>query len=386
MEQEKTALKVLVAHPSSELYGTDRVLLESVDGFLERGWKVLVTVPVDGPLIPELERRGIPTVQGQTPVLRKSLMSPTGLVRLLGGTITGAIRGLQLIRQANPDVIYVNTITIPLWPVLGRLTRTPVLTHVHEAEGSAPRMLRAALATPLLLANAIVANSRYSAELHAKSLPLLEGRAQVIYNGVPGPGTPSPARVAISGPLRVLYVGRLSWRKGVDVAVDAVAELRKRGVPAVLDVVGAVYPGYEDYEQGLRTSVDRQGLQDAVTFHGFHEDVSAFRQACDVAVVTSRLDEPFGNTAVETLLAGRPLVVSDTSGLREAAAGYGSAQFVQPGDMLALADALEKVRQNWESFAMSANADAAAADRKHSPASYRTALSDAVAAVVGTRR
>jgi glycosyltransferase involved in cell wall biosynthesis len=102
--------------------------------------------------------------------------------------------------------------------------------------------------------------------------------------------------------------------------------------------------------------------------------------------VTSRLDEPFGNTAVETLLAGRPLVVSDTSGLREAAAGYGSAQFVQPGDMLALADALEKVRQNWESFAMSANADAAAADRKHSPASYRTALSDAVAAVVGTRR
>lgn len=382
----KQKLRVLVAHPSSELYGTDRVLLESIDGFREQHWIVAVALPVNGPLVQELQDRGVMVYRCNSPVLRKSLLSPVGLIRLAVATFTGAVRGLRLIRLFRPDILYVNTITIPLWPVLGRVSRRPVLTHVHEAEGSAPRLLRTALALPLTAATSIVANSRYSADVHASAVSRLRGRAEIVYNGVPEPTATMAARTEAPQPLRVLYVGRLSYRKGVDVVIDAVGELHRRAVPVVLDIVGAVYPGYEPYEEGLRESVARQGLSGIVRFHGFHSDVSAFRSESDVAVVPSRLDEPFGNTAVETLLAGRPLVASETSGLKEAAGGYGSTQFVSPGSPQELADALHRVVKDWDYFRRAAAADSGAAAAKHSTQAYRRALSDVIARTVCATR
>ena len=36
---------VLVIHPSVELYGADRMLLESVAALTEAGWRIVVVVP-----------------------------------------------------------------------------------------------------------------------------------------------------------------------------------------------------------------------------------------------------------------------------------------------------------------------------------------------------
>ena len=41
---------VLLAHPSAELYGSDRVFLESVSALVLAGKSVVVSLPVTGPL------------------------------------------------------------------------------------------------------------------------------------------------------------------------------------------------------------------------------------------------------------------------------------------------------------------------------------------------
>ncbi|RIJ01026.1 glycosyltransferase, partial [Clavibacter michiganensis subsp. insidiosus] len=171
-----------------------------------------------------------------------------------------------------------------------RLAGRPVLAHVHEAEGSASRAVGTALALPLALATSVVANSRYSVDVLGRALPRVARRAEVVYNGVPGPVDVVPARAALDGGLRALYVGRLSDRKGVDVAVDAIVELRDRGVPARLDIVGAVFPGYEAYEEQLRTTIRVLDLVVRITLHGFHADVTPFVAAADACVVPSRVD------------------------------------------------------------------------------------------------
>ena len=53
-----SGLRVLVAHPGAELYGSDRVVLESVVAIVNAGAIVDVTVPETGPLIEELRRAG----------------------------------------------------------------------------------------------------------------------------------------------------------------------------------------------------------------------------------------------------------------------------------------------------------------------------------------
>jgi glycosyltransferase involved in cell wall biosynthesis len=377
-------LSVLVAHPSADLYGSDRVLLETIDGLRRAGARVLVTLPASGPLVPELERRGAAIILSPTPVLRKSMLSVPGLLHLAAMSVQGMLRSVGVIRGARPDVILANTVTVPLWTAAGRMTGVPVVTHVHEAEANAPRALRAALALPLLLSRGILTNSQFSADTLAAALPALRGRATVLYNGVPGPPEPVPPRDDLDGGLRIVYLGRLSHRKGVDVAIDALLQLRREGVRAQLSIVGAVFPGYEEYEAGLRDQVAANGADHHVTFHGFQNVVWPFLAASDVVVVPSRLDEPFGNPAVEAVLATRPLVVSNTSGLREAAAGYRSAQFVEPGDSAPLAAALARVSADWQDYRANAMLDAAEAERRHSPERYGTLMAGHLALAAGT--
>lgn len=386
MTSTDTPLRVLVAHPSADLYGSDRVLLETVQALLEHGHQVAVALPGPGPLVEELTSRGALVEFSPTLVLRRSLLSPTGLLRLAGEGLYGFWRGMRVMRRYRPDVLYVNTVAVPLWPLMGWLYRVPTVAHVHEAERHTPRRLQLATALPLLLADRIVANSRFTADTLGHALPALRGQARVVYNGVPGPAGPLPARMGLDGGLRVAYVGRLSHRKGADVAVEAVARLRQRGVAATLAIVGTAVPGYEDYERALRGRVRELGLGDEVFFHGFQPTPWEVLADADAAVVPSRLDESFGNTAVEAVLASRPLVASSVPGLREAAGHYACAQFTAPDDAAALADALERVAVDWERFRAAAADDAADALERHAPLRYRHSIAEVIAGTPGAGR
>lgn len=369
---------VLVAHPSAELYGSDRVMLESVSALIDDGWEVVVTVPTDGPLLAHLRDRGARVELCPSPVLRKNVLRPLGMLRFLRTTAAGACRGAALLRRERPALVYVNTITIPLWAMLAKAHRLPALTHVHEGEASASTVMRRVLALPLFLSSALVANSRFSVGVLESSFRRLGRRAEVVYNAVPGPSVHRPVRRNLDGGMRMTYVGRLSPRKGVDIAIDAVAELRSRGVNAELDLVGSVFPGYEWYESELRERVTAADLGSQVTFHGFQPSVWELVGSSDVVVVPSRVDEPFGNTAVEAILAGRPVIASATSGLLEATAGYRTATTVAPGSAGALADALEDTIGTWTERADAMWEDTLAAEERHSVAGYRRRIAGIV--------
>lgn len=361
---------ILAAHPGAELFGSDRMLLESAVGFLAGGDRVVVTLPESGPLVDSLEAAGAEVVIAPTLVLRKSLMRPSGWLRLITETARGIASAWRLMSAVAPDVVYVSTITIPLWPLVARARRTRVVSHVHEAEASGSRFLNVALYAPHLAAKSVIVNSEFSLRTIEASVPRLASKSRVVYNGVAGPARSTPVRASVHDTLRVLYVGRLSPRKGPDVALEAAQLLRADGRSVHVSLLGAVFPGYEWFEDELRDTA-AQAPPDSVDFLGFRSDIWPFIDACDVLVVPSRLDEPFGNTAVEGILAERPVVASDTSGLREAAGGYDTTRLVAPGDAAALANALAALMDDWVSRADTARA-AERARSRHAPELYRT--------------
>ena len=370
---------VLVVHPGAELYGSDRVLLESVAA-LAAAAEVTVALPEDGPLVGELTASGARVVVVRMPVLRKAVLRPAGALRLVRDAVAGLGPALSLVRHAGRDGVYVSTTILPSWLLLARLARRRVVCHVHEAEWPGPRVLRRVVLAPLLLADRVLTNSRFTREVLTGTLPALDGRTEVVVNPVAGPSDPVPARDGLDGPLRLLFVGRLSPRKGPDVAVATLAELVARGVDAHLTLVGSVYPGYEWFEAELRAAVAAAGLTDRVEMAGFRSDVRQSLADADVVLVPSVLDESFGNVAVEAVLAARPVVVSDLRGLREAVAGYRSAQAVAPGRPGAWADAVERVTYEWPWSTDAAVDDAAVARARHDRHGYRERLVRAVAA------
>ena len=371
---------LLVVHPGAELYGSDRVLAESVAGLVGAGRPVTVAVPGEGPLVERLRAAGATVVTCRMPVLRKAALRPRGLAVLLGDALAGLPQALRLVAHARGGV-YVNTVTIPSWVLLGRLLGRRVVVHVHEAERSAPRWARWVLAAPARLASVVVVNSEFSRDVLAESFPALADRAVVLANSIAGPPSVRPARERLEGPVQLLFIGRLNPRKGPQVAVATLAELVRRGVDARLDLLGAVFPGYEWFEDELRAAVAADGLTDRVRFLGFREDIWGVTADADVVLVPSVVDEPFGNTAVEAVLAARPLVVSATSGLREAAAGYASARALVPDRPGLWADAVQQLVADWPAVRDQAVADALVAAERHDPARYRARLA---ALVLGT--
>jgi glycosyltransferase involved in cell wall biosynthesis len=109
----------------------------------------------------------------------------------------------------------------------------------------------------------------------------------------------------------VLFLGRLHPKKGLDLLVPAFAD----GAPpdAVLVIVGT---GDSSYEKQLHRVVKSFGLENRVRFVGFlhgRDRLAAF--ADSTVFVLPSYSENFGNTVIESLVAGTPVIVSDQVGL-----------------------------------------------------------------------
>jgi len=349
---------VLLANPGADLYGSDRMALETVSALVGQGRRVVVTVPAYGPLVPLLQAAGADVVRCPTPIPRKGLLNFRGALRLGYQTLVSIVPSLRVLHRSRADTVIVNTITAPLWLALSRLTGRVTVCHLHEAEATVPGVLRRALYLPLLFSNRIIANSGFSLRVLRDAAPVLESRVTVVYNAVQGPAHVVPPRRTLDGPVRLLYVGRLSRRKGVHIAIEALRLLIDRGRDVQLDLVGAIFPGNEAYERELRELIALHRLESRVLFAGFHASVWDDIAASDIVLIPSLIDEPFGNTAVEAALGARPAIVSEIGGLPEARQHSTSSILTPPGDAAALAAAVCAVIDDWPGHTARALADA----------------------------
>jgi glycogen(starch) synthase len=111
---------------------------------------------------------------------------------------------------------------------------------------------------------------------------------------------------------KLVYVGRIVDVKGVDLAVEALAELPAE---ATLAIYGR---GDDDYERALRERVHVLGLDGRVTFDRLpREELPAAYAAGDVTLFPVRWAEPFGLVPLESMAVGRPVIASGRGGSGE---------------------------------------------------------------------
>ena len=182
---------------------------------------------------------------------------------------------------------------------------------------------------------------------------------------------------AAGDPFRVALIARLSPRKGIDVALEAIGLLRSMGVNASLSVAGSIFPGYEWYEEQLRERISQPDLSGAVELLGYVNPTWPILADADAVIVPSRA-EPFGNTAVEALHAGRPLVASRVQGLIEVVRDGRTGLLVEPESPEALAAALAEIERDPARARELAAAGREDAAERFSVERYRDQIADAV--------
>lgn len=197
---------------------------------------------------------------------------------------------------------------------------------LHPSDLALKRLLERGLA-------AHVTVGRRSADELAALTGLKRARLVTIHNGVPDV---EPEHVARRSGFVVGSLGRLHSQKGYDVLVDALARL---------DGVSAVLVGDGEERQLLEDRAAVAGVRDRLTIGGWVDDARRHLGSFDLFVLPSRF-EAFPLTVLEAMLAGLPVVATDVGSVAEAVVGGSTGLLVPPGDVAALALAIERLRDD----------------------------------------
>ncbi len=137
----------------------------------------------------------------------------------------------------------------------------------------------------------------------------------------------------------LIFVGRLVSDKGVDLLLDALAQLRSQGLTPTLTPMLTVVGGGPE-ETALKAQAQQLGIVTQVDFVGVKvgEELAQLLSAHQILVVPSRWQEPFGIVALEGIACGCVAVGSEEGGLPEAMGDCG-VTFAN-GDVVALTQAL----------------------------------------------
>jgi len=344
-------LKVAILSPSAELGGAERSLL----GFLgAAGGRMEPTVflPREGPLCAELERLGVPcqvVPQPRALSCQSRELRAESAIRVLEIPFQAPVYLARLavsIRRSRPHLLYTNGIKAHLLSVALRpFLRLPTVWHVRDHWGGRMASHLADAAADLVVANSRATAQRIGAFMRAPE------KVMVVHNGVDVQEFNPEGPVADVGPdaegaPRVGLVGALARLKGHELLLEAVERLVP-GFPSLkcFFIGGAIYDTARDrgYEDELRRSVRRRGLERSVVFVGFQERVAPWYRAMDVVVNASVRPEGFGRTLLEAMACGRPVVGPDAGGVPEFVRHGENGLLYEMGNAEALAVALRRL-------------------------------------------
>lgn len=305
-------MKIMHILPELEEGGVERHVLSLANGLSARGHEIVV-VSAGGRLVAELAR-GIRHLA--LPVHQKNFF--TG--------VSCAHRLASLARREKIEIMHAHS-RVPAWIALFArgLCGLPFVVTAH-ARYSLNLGLR-----PFAKADGAICVSHAVRDYLADWLPDAK-RVRVIYNAKPE--NVMPWRKTDRTPKHMLYLGRLSPKKGIGVLLEALAKVESNSW--VLDIVGDGPMRGE-----LKNRVDSLGLGERVLFHGHSDDPRGWIARSDLFLFPS-LDEGMGLSLVEALLAGAPAIASDLPAVRELTGSNGGKELVQTGDERAWTDALNR--------------------------------------------
>jgi len=310
--------------------GSSLCLLDIIDFELRRGDHVLVTVQKDsGFLIKELTKRGVPysvipfrfNCYPQTLCVWDFALYPMRFVRDRIVNVIAYWRLSKASKLFNPGLIHTNNGITDVGYRLAKRYQLPHVWHLRECQGRgfgthpfpSMRSLVSKLKDP---DTKVVCVSCYVRDNFG-----LGDKAYVIYDGV---RRLSQVHVGVREKERYfVFVGQLTYEKGLDDVIGAFIEYRQQGGRSRLLVAGGTLPWHVNFVEEQKNRLKNAGLQSAVEFLGVRDDVDQLLQRAEAVIVASR-QEGFGRVAPEAMMNGCLVVGRNCTGTAEVLHASGS--------------------------------------------------------------
>jgi glycosyltransferase involved in cell wall biosynthesis len=311
-------MKIMQILPEFEEGGVERHVLWLSNELASRGHEVTV-VSAGGKLENQLDGR---VKHRRLPV---HLKNPA----------TAAWCALKIARFAGNDkydLMHAHS-RVPAWITwwASSIAKTPWIITAHDNY----RKNRAIY--PFRYADTVICVSR-SVKEHLEGF--IPKESHVIYNGLPVNYAKwaGPTR---KGPKRLLFLGRITRRKGLQVVLEVLGDFGQNDW--ILDVVG---------DGPLRGDLENMalelGIAEKVRFHGFRDDTEEWMKRCDCFLFPS-LEEGMGLTLMQAVYMGVPVLASDLPPVRELASDGGQS-LVPAGDTKAWKERIANILSREDNF------------------------------------
>lgn len=281
--------------------------------------------------------------EGQFARERLSKSAPLFMIPMRGRSFAATASAVADIIAGGYHLVHTHTTRTAL---VGRAASffagTPMIHHVHGPTHADTerrwRNYRNVLSERLSLINVshCIPVSRH-ARRYARAIGIPRRRIRLVWNGVPTPQ--QPRIIDTSGPFIMGTAALFRPKKGIEVLIEALAELSRRSARLVmLNMIGP----FENpqYRRAIEDQARDLGVLDRINWIGFTADVYSQLRSLSVFVLPSLYGEGMPMVILEAMAMGLPIVASRVGGIEECLQHDVHGLLVPPGDGHSLASAL----------------------------------------------
>ncbi|MDA8958133.1 glycosyltransferase [Gammaproteobacteria bacterium] len=216
----------------------------------------------------------------------------------------------NLIARESFDIVHGQNSSGNLWGAIGVVfQKTKLIAHEHGGAWGA-RGLHVLLSRIWAsMASIIICNS-LAAETIIRKKIYDKDKFKVIYNGVKIEAETTEKKTN-GEHFKILFVGRLEEVKGIKELLEALKQLKQNNIQFQCNILGD-----GSRREWMSNYVERNGLNEFVSFKGLVSSVGDYMSSSDVLVLPS-LREPLGNVIIEAANFKLPVIASNVDGIRE---------------------------------------------------------------------
>ena len=314
-------MKILIFHNSTDLYGSSRILLYTVEVFKKQGYNCLVVVSSEGLFTEELTKLKVNYKIINLGVLRRKYFNVKGIInRALIAKKSWKLLNV-LIQDFKPNIIFTNTTVILISAFLAKKHKVTHVWHLHEIIVK-PKLLS-------LIIGYIV--NRYSDKVIVVSNAVRyhwekfidPSKITRVYNGIK-PELYNTFNTDLRKDLCILdeeivitMIARVNHWKGQNYFLDIATLLNISNTNLKFIMVGDSFPGNEYMVDELEARIAKLPFKNNLINLNYRSDVNEILKATDIFICPSILPDPFPTVILEAMAAGKAIVSTSQGGALE---------------------------------------------------------------------
>jgi len=272
-----------------------------------------------------------------------------------------AKRLADLVRREDYELLHAHTPrTAMIASLASKWTGKPWIYHVHspasrDCERWVSNRINAWIERCSLknCSHLICVSGSLREELIAQGFPA--ERVTVVHNGVPAIRPQRDHRPVVGGRWTIGMVALMRNRKGLEVVLDALSDVRRRGLDVQLRCIGPFET--QAYRTKIDARINELQIGPQIDWVGFTDDVPGELSRLDAMVLPSLFGEGLPMVVLEAMAAAVPVIATRVEGTPEAITHGVEGLLAEPRVAHSLADQIEALvtgRYDWESMSEAA--------------------------------